>query len=190
MKGETGVMYRLRRWTAVAGALGLCGLGFACLESRQEDAPSAREREARSEVLRELMASRERLPSPGELEAQRRELHAEVGQAEPPARGGAGRARPEASITATVEWVGDDELLLRDARGVERDVRVAEDTRFLRGGREVSRRSVEQGAEIRVAYDVEQGEWVALEVELLREPAPSSPRQSRAGGAMSRPSLR
>lgn len=163
-------------------ALGLsCGLGFACRESKE--APSASDREGRSEVLRELIASRERLPAPEELEAQRRDLQAEVGEREAPARGGSGREQPEASITGTVEWVGDDELLVRDARGVEREVRVEEGTRFVRRAREVSRRTVEQGAEVRVAYGVEQGEWVALEVELLRVPALPPPTQGQEEGA-------
>jgi hypothetical protein len=34
---------------------------------------------------------------------------------------------------------------------------------------------VEQGAEIRVSYDVLQGEWVARQVELLRPPAVPAP---------------
>lgn len=161
-------MHRLRRWVAIAGAMGLCGWAFACLDSDGE--PSARERQARSAVLRDLMASRERMPDPGELEAQRRDLQAEVGQGKQVAQGGSGHEQPTASITGTVEWVGDNELLVRDARGVERDVRVQEDTRFLRGEQQVSRRRVEEGARIRVAYDVEQGEWVARQVELLRAP--------------------
>jgi hypothetical protein len=71
-----------------------------------------------------------------------------------------------------VEWVGDDELLLRDSSGVEREVRVEEGTRFWRQGHEVSRRTVEEGARVQVAYEMEQGEWVAREVALLGQPSP------------------
>ncbi|HYI00600.1 hypothetical protein [Hyalangium sp.] len=173
-------MHRLRRWAAVAGAVGgLLGLGFAC--GNADGPPSAREREARSELLRDLIASRERMPDPNELQAQRRDLQAELGQGEELGHGGSGQSRLTASVTGTVEWVGDDELLVRDTGGVERDVRVLDDTRFRRGDREVSRRTVEQGAEVQVSYDVQQGEWVALEVTLLpqRVPPPSTSLERR-----------
>jgi hypothetical protein len=168
-------MQRLHRWAAVAGAVGgLLGLGFACRDA--DGPPSAREREARSVVLRDLIASRERMPDPNELQAQRRDLQAELGQGEEQARGGSGQSKPTASVIGTVEWVGDDELLVRDTGGVERDVRILDDTRFRRGELEVSRRTVEQGAEVQVSYEVQQGEWVAREVQLLLLPQRVPPR--------------
>ena len=171
-------MHRLRRWVAMAAvAGGLCGLGFACQDG--EAPPSAEERQARSALLRELIASRERPPDPDALEAQRRELHAEVEPGERPAHGGSGLGRPAASVLGTVVWVGDDELLVRDTGGVEREVLVEDGTRFVREGRQVSRRRVEKGAQVRISYGVEQEEWVAREVELIREPAPR-PRSLRS----------
>jgi hypothetical protein len=124
-------------------------------------------------LLRNLVASRERAPDPQELQAQRRDLQAEVG----PERlmGGSGQEQPEAILTGRVEWVGDDELLVRDTSGVERELLVQDGTRFRRGEREVSRRTVEEGAQVRVSYGLEQGEWVAREVELLRPPALAPP---------------
>jgi hypothetical protein len=173
------VMWHLRRWAATAGVLGgLWGLGLACQGAGEE--PSGQEREARSEVLRELLASREKAPDPQGLEAQRRDLLAEVKPDEAEAQGGSGRKQAAASVKGTVEWVGDNELLVRDTGGVERDLRVQGDTRFRRGERQVSRRTVEEGAEVRVSYDVLQGEWVAREVELLRPPAVPAPTQSEA----------
>ena len=165
-------MGRLRLWTAaVVAAVGVCTVGYGCRGG--QEGPSAQEREVRSEVLRGLFSSRERLPSPGELEAQRRDLQAEVGALEESAaHGGSGSQVPTAQVTGQVAWVGDDELLLKDAGGVEREVRVEQQTRFLEQGEEVSRRTVEEGASVRVAYHVEQGEWVAREVALL-SPAPS-----------------
>lgn len=160
-------MRRLCQWTAMAVAV---GLGSGCRGG--EEGPSAQEREVRSEVLRGLISSRERVPTPGELEAQRRDLRAEVGPSEPPAWGGSWPGVPAAQVTGEVEWVGDDELLLRDAGGQEQEVRVEEDTRFLEQGREVSRRTVEEGARVRVAYEIEHGEWVAREVALLSHPSP------------------
>lgn len=164
-------MGRLRQGTAaVVAAVAVCTVGCAC--SGQEG-PSAQEREVRSEVLRGLFSSKERLPTPGDLEAQRRDLQAEVSPpGEPGGRGGSGGPVPTAQVTGQVAWVGDDELLLRDSSGVEREVRVEEHTRFVEQGEEVSRRTVGEGARIRVAYHVEQGEWVAREVALL-SPAPS-----------------
>ncbi|WP_224247650.1 hypothetical protein [Hyalangium gracile] len=178
-------MHRLRRWTVIVGvAGGLFGLGFACRDA--DGPPSAREREARSLVLRDLIASREKLPEPEELQAQRRDLRAEIEPGDASAHGGSGRAQPAASTLGLVVWVGDDELLVRDTGGVERDVRVLDDTRFRQGDREVSRRRVEKGAEVRVAYDVEQGEWVAREVELIRSPAASAA-EARGEGALTQP---
>jgi hypothetical protein len=168
-------MQRLRRWAAIAGVLGaLWGLGLACGGSSPEE-PSAQERAARSVLLRNLMASREKPPEPQKLQSQRRDLQADVGLGNGEAEGGSGQVQASASIKGTVEWVGDDELLVRDTSGVERELLVQDDTRFLRGERRVSRRAVEQGAEIRVSYDVLQGEWVAREVELLRPPAVPAP---------------
>jgi hypothetical protein len=167
-------MRRLRRWAAIAGVFGgLWGLGLACRGSGEE--PSGRERAARSEVLRELLASREKAPDPQGLEAQRRDLQTELNPDEAVPQGGSERQQAAASVNGTVSWVGDDELLVRDGSGVERELLVRGDTRFRRGERQVSRRTVEQGAEVRVSYDVLQGEWVAREVELLRPPAVPAP---------------
>jgi hypothetical protein len=158
--------HRLRQWTAALGVAG--ALGLAC--DGPDRAPSAHEREARARVLTELMASREKPPDPQRLQAQRRDLQTEVNPDKALAQGGSGREPPEASTTGEVTWVGNDELLVRDTGGVERDVRVVDDTRFHQGGQPVSRHSVAKGAEVQVDYDVDQGEWVAREVELLRKP--------------------
>ncbi|ADO68373.1 hypothetical protein [Stigmatella aurantiaca] len=160
-------MHRLHMWAVLAMLGGLVGgVGLSC--TKPEEAPSASEREARSQVLKNLMASRERLPEPEALDVQRRNLEVEVQGGEHTARGDAGRPLPTASTSGTVEWVGDDELLFRDEAGQEQEVRIQEDTLYVEKGREVSRWSVGQGAEVRVRYDEEQGEWVAREVELLR----------------------
>jgi hypothetical protein len=165
------VTHRQHRWVAWVGAFGaLWGLGLACTEGDSD--PSGHQRDARSEVLRELMASREKMPDPQELQAQRRDLQAELGQGKSLGQGGSGPPQPATSVYGLVAWVGDDELLVRDTGGVERDLRVEDSTRFRRGDREVSRRMVEKGAEVRVSYEVLQGEWVARDVELLRPPPP------------------
>ncbi|MDY7230237.1 hypothetical protein [Hyalangium rubrum] len=163
-------MGRLRQWTAIALAVGLCGWGYACQSGDEE--PSGYEREARSEVLRGLLA-RERVPTPEELDAQGRDLRAEVGEGEAPGQGGSGREAPTARAQGKVEWVGDDELLFWDEAGAEQEVRIEPDTRFVRKGQEVSRRTVEAGAEIQVSYEVHQGEWIAREVIVLRPPPPA-----------------
>jgi hypothetical protein len=180
-------MHHLRRWTAIlAAAGGLWGLGLACNRGPDQP-PDGHERHVRSQVLRDLIASREKMPDPQELQAQRRDLRAEVDPGEGVAQGSFEREQPEATALGTVEWVGDDELLVRDTWGVERDVRVEDDTRFQQAGREVSRRTVEEGAQVRVAYNVAQGEWVAREVELLRKPERSLAEESPADGALSQP---
>lgn len=165
-------MHRLRQWGAVAGAVAaLWGVGLAC--KNEDDAPNGHAREARAEVLRELMASREKI-DPQAIQSQRRDLQAELGQGQSTGQGGSGSPEPQpaTNVHGLVAWVGDDELLVRDTGGVERDLRVDDGTRFHRGDREISRRMLEKGAEVRVAYEVQQGEWVARDVELLR---PSTP---------------
>jgi hypothetical protein len=183
-------MGRLRQWTTATVAAAVCAVGgYAC--KGRDEGPSAQEREVRSEVLRGLISSRERMPSPGELEAQRRDLQAEVGTpGEPAGQGGSGREVPTARVTGKVEWVGDDELLLRDASGVEREVRVEEATRFLEAGEVVSRRTVEKGAQVQVAYTIEQGEWVARAVTLLSPPPPLPSGEGQGEGAAPLPPSR
>jgi hypothetical protein len=178
-------MRSLRLWTALGVFVGLCGLVGACRDS--DGGPSAQERQVRSELLRDLIASRERPPAPEELQAQRRDLQAQVEGREGAAQGGSGRGRATEVITGRVEWVGDDELLFWDEQGAEREVRVVGDTRFVRGGRAASRRLLEQGARIRVTYEVQQGEWVAHEVELLRTAHPLPSGEGRGEGATSPP---
>jgi hypothetical protein len=179
-------MRRLCQWTTLA--LAACAVGAGCRSN--EEGPSAQEREVRSEVLRGLFSSRERVPTPGELEAQRRDFRAEVSPSEQAAQGGSGPWVPAEQMTGQVEWVGDDELLVTDAGGAEREVRVEEDTRFLEQGREVSRRTVEEGAQVQVAYEIEQGEWVAREVALLSKPPPLPTGEGRGEGAPSQSSPR
>jgi hypothetical protein len=176
-------MRRLRQWIAIAVAVG--GVGAGCQGG--EEGPSAKERQARSEVLRGLLSSKEQVPTPGELEAQRRDLRAEVGPSGPVAQGGSGPEVPTAQVTGQVEWVGDDELLLKEAGGEEREVRVEDETRFLEQGHEVSRRTVEEGAQVRVAYAVVQGEWIAKEVALLSHPSP--PMEEGQGEGVRSPSF-
>jgi hypothetical protein len=180
-------MRSLRVWTAVGVALGLCGVGLACRDA--QELPSAQEREVRSEVLRDLISSRERTPEAGELEAQGRDLQVAVGGSGGAAQGGSGPAQATASITGRVEWVGDDEVLFQDEQGGKQEVRVVAETRFVTKGRETSRHLLEEGSRIRVTYEVRQGEWLAHEVELLRKPFPLPSGEGRGEGSTS-PSIR
>lgn len=169
-------MYRLRRWGAVAGAVAaLWGMGLAC-RSEEDTAPSGHARQARAEVLRELMASHEKI-DPQAIQTQRRDLQTELDPGQSAGQGGSGSSPqlPATTVHGLVAWVGDDELLVRDTGGVERDLRVDDGTRFRRGDREISRRMLEKGAEVRVAYEEQQGDWVARDVEMLRPPTPPPP---------------
>jgi hypothetical protein len=161
-------MHRLHMWAVFAMLGGVSLGGAACSSSNLDKPPTANEREARSDVLKNLMASRERLPDPGALDAQRRDLKIEVQGGEPTDREAAARPLPSASIAGTVEWVGSDDVLFRDEAGQEQAVRTQADTRYVEKGREVSRRWVAEGAEVRVRYEETQGEWVAREVDVLR----------------------
>ncbi|MFP2927364.1 hypothetical protein ACLESO_19635 [Pyxidicoccus sp. 3LG] len=153
-----------RGWTLLA--LGVGGLWLGCDGGRS--GPSAGEREGRSEVLRNLMASREEAPNPEALRNADGVLPESLGQ------GGSGRPEPTGSVQGEVTWVGDDELLIRDQQGVERDVEVSPDTRILLKDKPVGLRAMWAGDQVRVSYDEGPGGWVARQVEVMPRPEPES----------------
>jgi hypothetical protein len=168
-----------RGWTLLALVIG--GLGLGCREQGDASAgPSAGEREGRSELLRDLMASKERAPDPEALKGPSDSEPSAVTPG-PPGQGGSGRAEATHSVQGQVTWVGDNELLLRDAGGEERDLEVNTGTRLLRRGDSVSLRALQQGDEVRVSYDEGPGGWVARQVEVLprNEPEPLPERSPR-----------
>ncbi|MFP2903839.1 hypothetical protein ACLESD_01960 [Pyxidicoccus sp. 3LFB2] len=156
-----------RAWTFLALVMGSLGLG--CREQAEAPAgPSASDREGRSEVLRELMAAKEKAPDPEALKPPS-EAEPEVVTPGPPGQGGSGQPEQTQSVQGHVSWVGDNELLLRDAGGEERDLEVNPSTRLIRNGDSVSLRAVQQGDEVRVSYEQGPGGWVAHHVEVLQE---------------------
>lgn len=172
-------MDRTRRWLGVALVLG--GLWAGCSRPAERDPePKASDREARSELLRDLVASREKAPDPEKLKGPPGSQQPSSITPEPPGQGGSGRPEPTGSLQGRVEWVGDDELLIRDAGGVERDLEVRPDTRLVMKGEEVGLREVQQGDQVRVAYDEGTGGWVARQVEVLlpasKDPLEALPR--------------
>lgn len=157
-----------RGWTFVALMVG--GLCLGCREqSEAPSGPSASDREGRSEVLRDLMAAKEKAP---DLEALTGDSPSEPEVVTPGPLGQGGSGRPEQTqhVQGRVSWVGDNELLLRDAGGEERDLEVNTRTRILRRGETVSLRGLQQGDEVRVSYEEGRGGWVAHQVEVLPEP--------------------
>jgi hypothetical protein len=167
-------MDRTRRWRLLALVLG--GLGVGCERPTDKDPePSASDREARSELLRNLVASREKAPDPEALKGPPGEGQEPSYVApEPLGQGGSGRPEPTGQLRGRVEWVGDDELLIRDEGGAERDVEVNPGTRLLMKGEEVGLREVQRGDSVRVSYDEGTGGLVARQVEVLL-PAPKAP---------------
>lgn len=172
-----------RGWTFVA--LVVSGLWLGCRNGEAEGpaGPSAGEREGRSDVLRGLMASKERAPEPKELkeppEVAAQPVTPEP-RPEPESSGQGGSGRPEAalSVQGQVSWVGDNELLIRDAKGQEYDFEVNPGTRLQRGSDSVSLATMENGAEVRVSYDEGPGGLVARSVEVLpRSGSPAAPGQ-------------
>ncbi|WP_164012182.1 hypothetical protein [Pyxidicoccus trucidator] len=172
-----------RGWTFLALVVGSLCLG--CREQGPAPVgPSAGEREGRSEVLRNLMASKEQAPDPEALKGPTASVPEAV-PPEPPGQGGSGRPEQTQSVQGRVSWVGDDELLLLDASGEERDLEVTPRTRLLKNGDSVSLRALYQGDEVRVSYEEGPGGWVAHQVEVLPEPEllpdlSTRPRQGRA----------
>jgi hypothetical protein len=161
-------MMGARDWTFVALMLG--GLCLGCREQRAvAEGPSANDREGRSEVLRDLMAAKERAPNPEALKSPSAS-EPEVVTPGRPGQGGSGRPDPTLRLHGRVSWVGDNELLLRDAGGEERDFEVNTRTQLFRRGDLVRLRALQQGDEVRVSYEEGPGGWVAHQVEVLSKP--------------------
>ncbi|RYZ42089.1 MAG: hypothetical protein EOO71_09350 [Myxococcaceae bacterium] len=172
------------RRTAGLLVLGLVGLGSAWACGSQEpkpEGPSAKHREGRSEVLRGLMASKERV-DPGALKAAGEEAKATPVSVQPTPEGTGGSGRPEAQGWAAgrVSWVGDDEVLFVDGHGKEREVRVEEGTQLRRDDQNAELRDLTEGDEIRVTYQDTGEGWLARDLEAMParkapEPDPNSP---------------
>ena len=182
-------MDRAGRGAVLAVALGVAGLWVGCGQRdegpRGGGIPTADDRERRSALLRDLVASRERAPDPDALRGPDQQGVGELGQ------GGSGRSAPTGSFQGHVAWVGDNELLIRDAQGAERDVGVVPATRLLLNGHPVGLAAMKEGDPVDVTYDDGPGGWVAREVTVSAEPAQLIPterelREQRARERMGR----
>lgn len=165
-----------RRWRLLALALG--GLCVGCERPVDKDPdPSASDREARAEVLRNLVASREKVPDHEDLQGPSGGGGQEPSAVypEPLGQGGSGRPEPTGSLQGRVAWVGDDELLIRDAGGVERDLEVNTGTRLVMKGEQVGLSAMQEGDRVKVSYDEGPGGWVARQVEVLLPQGPEAP---------------
>lgn len=168
-------MRRARIWAVMAVVAGGLGWAAACQDGSGPGGPSASKREARSDIMRGIVASKQPMPAPEKLDAQRGQLNEAA--APPPAP-----APPDTQVSAdsapppedhrpeplegTVEQVGRGALVVRDGQGQARSVPVDGTTRFVREGKVVDRRAVREGSEVRVFYDAQRGPQVADEVEL------------------------
>ena len=157
-------MKATRGWTWVG--IALCAAWFSCGQ-RSEDRgpPSASEREGRSDILQGLMSSRERAPGGGGGSA--------VLPTESLGQGGSGRPAPSGRLHGHVSWVGDNELLIKDAEGVEHDVGVdAQTLLYMRGEPVSGLREFHEGDEVRVTYGDGPGGRVAHRVDGTPGPGP------------------
>lgn len=170
-------MRGVRGWAV--GALAMAGLlgGAACGErvaGAGSEGPSAPQREARSDLLRDMVAQQQPMPAPEALDAQRLELRANEG----PGVGGSGTAGqddgvsaapevPTMRVSGTLEGVADEALRVRDGNGVSREVRVDEATRYVANNEVVERGALHEGARVRVFYDPHRNDGVAREVEVV-----------------------
>ncbi len=172
-------MRGVRGWAL--GALAMTGLllGAACegeVAGRVSDpaGPSARQREARSDLLRDMVAQQEPMPAPEALDAQREQLRA---GGEGQGVGGSGSAGQEGAapapdvptlrVAGTIEGVEDSALRVRDGNGVSREVRVDAATRYVADNEVVERGALREGAQVRVFYDPHRNDGVAREVEVV-----------------------
>ncbi|MCP3102621.1 hypothetical protein LZ198_27475 [Myxococcus sp. K15C18031901] len=159
-------MDRAGRGVLFLAALAMGVLGAGCGEQRDGGhrgggIPSADDRERRSALMRDLVASRERAPDPDALRGPEQQGVGELGQ------GGSGKPAPTGSFHGSVAWVGDNELLIRDAQGAERDVGVVQATRLLLNGHPVGLAAMKEGDPVDVTYDDGPGGWVAREVTVV-----------------------
>ncbi|MCY1030169.1 hypothetical protein OV207_01785 [Corallococcus sp. BB11-1] len=165
------------RGTAGLLVLGLVGLGsaWACGDAAPKpEGPSAKHREGRSEVLRGLMASKERV-APDNLKATGGEAAGTpmAGQPTPEGTGGSGRPELQGWAAGRVSWVGDDEVLFVDGQGEEREVVVEPGARLRRDEQLAELRDLREGDEIRVTYEATGKGWLALDLEAV--PARKAP---------------
>jgi len=150
--------------------------GVACGDrvGSEPEGPSARKREARSELLRDMMASQETMPAPEALDAQRQKLRTDE---EPGVGGGGGAGQGEGAsaagdvptmrVSGTIEGVAEDALRVRDEQGVSREVRVDAATRYVADNEVVERGALREGSRVRVFYDPHRNDGVAREVEVV-----------------------
>ncbi len=163
-----------RGWRLVATGLFAVWLGCG-QRSENRSAPSAGEREGRSDILRGLMSSRERPPEVGALSGSGGGTV--TLPSEPLGQGGSGRPEPTEQLEGHVAWVGDNELLVRDAAGVEHDVGVDDATLLYMKGKPVGRlREFHEGDEVRVTYGEGPGGLVAHLVDGTPGAGPVPPR--------------
>lgn len=176
-------MRATRGWRLLA--FGLLTVWLGCGQRSEDRAPpSASEREGRSDVLRGLMASRERPPESSAPGSGALPMGA-VGTGQ----GGSGRPAPTDQLHGRVEWVGDNELLIRGNDGVEYDVGVDDQTRlYMKGEPVTGLREYHEGDEVRVTYGDGPGGLVAHVVDGMPgpgaeppHPQESAPREDPAG---------
>ena len=135
---------RGKRGTAGLLVLGLLGLGGGLVSCGSGDEPklelpSAKQREGRAEVLRGLMASKERV-DPSALKAAGAEAKGATVPEEPQGTGGSGRPQAHGWVAGRVSWVGDNEVLFVDGQGQEREVWVEDGTRLRRDNQDAELR--------------------------------------------------
>lgn len=175
---------RGKRGTAGLLVLGLLGLGSglaSCGSGGGEPKPegvSASQREGRSEVLRGLMASRERV-DPSALKSATGDAREATVSDTSQGTGGSGRPQAHGWAAGRVSWVGDNEVLFVDGQGQEREVWVEEGTRLRRDDQPAELRDLMEGDELRVTYEARDEGWIARDLEVVSarktfEPAPPS----------------
>ncbi|XXF77845.1 hypothetical protein P2318_33065 [Myxococcaceae bacterium GXIMD 01537] len=162
-------MRAARRWAGglIAG-WGLLGVLSCGGGAEDEDGPSASDREARSDVLRGMVASQQSLPQPETLDAQGEELRrGEPLGKEVKAGSAAAKELYPPSLSGTVAGLEEGSLWVVDGQGNTRVVRLDAGTRYVKQNELVKPRAVREGARVRVFYEMKQGQRVARDVELV-----------------------
>ncbi len=74
------------------------------------------------------------------------------------------------TYTGTVTDAGDDDFKLRDQAGKELEFKFADNAAITLNGKEVDRKVLHEGAEVRANADLRDGEWYVKSLEVLSSP--------------------
>lgn len=136
----------MHKWTWSLTTVALLGLAAGCTKGRSNE-------NANSE---QGIASVERDREGREVPVENQDLEV-IG----------GKNLADQEFFGTVTGVAGDSITVRDKGGTTMTLELDEDTRFVRQGQQADRAQLNEGTQVRAAYDETEGKYEATTVELL-----------------------